>query len=83
MWSAQPKTQGRVKTFHYSPCDDTPTATVVAVVHRSRNDKWVLLQIFKNILSVSILYLAVHGRSNTPHVVTATVVAVGVWSLGR
>jgi hypothetical protein len=31
MWSPQPKTQRRVKTLRYSPCNDTPNAATVTV----------------------------------------------------
>jgi hypothetical protein len=67
MWSALPNTQRRVKTLRYSLCDD----------------RWSIAPNLKKIFFfVSVLHLAVHGRSNTPPVVTATLAAVGVSSHG-
>jgi len=31
IWSALEKTQWRVKTLRYNPCEDTPTAATIAV----------------------------------------------------
>jgi hypothetical protein len=78
MWSVLPKTQKRVKTLRYSPCDDdTPTAATVTIAVKSDG---VSLLIFK----VAVLYLVVHGSESnaTPPVVTATVADVGVSSHG-
>jgi hypothetical protein len=74
MWSALPKTQICVVTLRYSPCEDTPTATM----HRSCNDRWTIAtnlhQIF---MFVSLLPLAVQRRSDTLPVITPAVAAVG------
>ncbi len=58
-------------TLRYSPCDDTPTAATIAVTTGG-----VSLLICKNIFFF-ILLLAIHGHSDTPPVVTATLAAVG------
>jgi hypothetical protein len=75
VWIPLVKTQGRVKTLLYSPCDDTPIAATVAV----STGRLSLQKIF---FFVSILHIAVHGRSDTLSVVTATVAALGVSSHG-
>jgi hypothetical protein len=65
MWSALPKTQRRVVTLRYSPCDNTPSAAMVALMTGE-----VFILICKNIFFVSILLLAVHCRSDTPPVIS-------------
>ncbi len=74
LWSVLPKTQRHAMTLLYSPCDDSPTAAIVAVTPGG-----VSLLISKNILFVSLLPLvAVHSRSDTPPIVTDTVATVRV-----
>jgi hypothetical protein len=70
MWSVLPKTQRLVVTLHYSPCDDTSNAAIVALTASG-----VSLLICKTILFVSILPFAVHGCRDTLPVVTAMVAA--------
>jgi hypothetical protein len=77
MWSPLPKTQRRIKMLCHSPCKDTPYAANVAVTTCG-----VSLLSSKNIVFVSTNHIAIHGRSNTLPVVTATVAALGVSSLG-
>ncbi len=64
MWSPLPKTQRRIKTLRHSPCDDTPYAATATVAVRTCG-LWLLGS--KNIFFVSILHIAVHGRSGSPH----------------
>jgi hypothetical protein len=66
MWSALPKPQKRIVISWYSPCADTPSAATAPVTTVD-----IALLIF-------LLHLAIHGCSDTPHVVTATVLAGGV-----
>ncbi len=67
MWAALPKTQRCVKTLCYCPCDDTPTAATVLVVVTTGGVQYC----FDNFFFCSILHLAVHGRSDTPPVVSS------------
>ncbi len=54
MWSALPKTQRRVVTLCYSPCEDTPNAAS----HRISNDSWSIApNLQKYFFVVSILLL--------------------------
>jgi hypothetical protein len=69
MWISLQKTQRRVMTLRHSPLNDTPNAATVAVT---------ACGVPKIFLFVSILHIAVHGRSDTLPVVTATVAAWGV-----
>jgi hypothetical protein len=67
------KDSGRIKTLRYSLCDNTPNAATVAVMTGG-----ISLLICKKFLFCFHTPLS----SDTPPVVTATMVAVGVFSHG-
>ncbi len=69
MWSALPEIQRHTVTLRYRLSNNTPSATTVALT-KSRKVEELLIY-----LKYSFLFV-VHGRSNTPPVVTATVEAV-------
>jgi hypothetical protein len=66
MWSALPEIQRHIVTLRYSPSYNTPPAATVAVTTGGGATN----------LQKYSFWFAIHGRSNTPPVVTATVAAV-------
>jgi hypothetical protein len=65
MWSALPEIQRYIVTLRYSPSDNTAATVAVTTGGGATN------------LQKYSFWFAIHGRSNTLHVITATVAAVG------